>query len=104
MDLMNCVCTFHKFYKKHLKGLTQVDWPVDLTYTFLWFKSIVKSGNFYVQFLQKPSFRYLITSKQEYNIWKWSKKLNLLFSKTTQGNSVKFFTAVLPNQDLLILI
>ena len=21
MDLMNCVCTFHKYYKKHLKGL-----------------------------------------------------------------------------------
>ena len=42
MDLMNYVCTFHKFYKKHLKELTQVDWPVSLTYTFLWFKSTVK--------------------------------------------------------------
>ena len=35
MDLMNCACAFHKLYKKDLKGLTQVDWPVNLTYTFL---------------------------------------------------------------------
>ena len=34
MDLINYVCTFHKSYKKHLKDLTQVDWPVYLTYTF----------------------------------------------------------------------
>ena len=40
MDLMNCVCTFHKFYEKYLKG------PV--------------KGNFYVQFLQKPSSKFQI--------------------------------------------
>ena len=70
MDLMSCVCNFHKFYKKHLKGFTQVDWPVNLTYTFLWFKSTVKIwGKFYVQFLQKPSpnfqiFHYMETGIQ----------------------------------------
>ena len=40
MDSMNYVLwivhTFHKFYKKHLIGPTQVDWPVNLTYTFLY--------------------------------------------------------------------
>ena len=61
MNLLNCVCTFHKFYKKHLKGLTQVDWSVTLTYTYLWFKSTVKIwGNLYVQFLQKPSSKFQI--------------------------------------------
>ena len=52
---------------------------------------------------QISSFRYFITSKQACNIWKVSKMLNLLFSKTTQGNSLKFFTMVLTNQKLLIL-
>ena len=53
---------------------------------------------------QLPSFRCFITWKQAYNIWKLSKTLNLLFSAITQGKSSDFFTVVLTNQDLLILI
>ena len=34
MDLMNCLYTFHEFYKENLKWLIQVDWSVNLTYTF----------------------------------------------------------------------
>ena len=45
----------------------------------------------------------LITWKQAYNIWKLSKTLNLLFWKSAQGNSLKFFTVVVTNQDFLIL-
>ena len=52
---MNCVCTFNKFYQKHLKGLTQLDWPVNLTDIFLRFKSTVKiSVNFYRQWADSP--------------------------------------------------
>ena len=32
---MGCVFTFQKFYKKHLKGFSQVDWPVNLTYIYI---------------------------------------------------------------------
>ena len=53
---------------------------------------------------QVPSFRYFITCKQAFNVWKISKTLKLLFSKTTQGNYLKFFIMVLTNQDLLVLI
>ena len=79
---------YHKFYKKHLKGLPKFE-GISIC-------SFCKN--------QVPSFRYLITWKRTYNIWKLSETLNLLFSKTTQGNSLKFFTMVLTNQDLLILI
>ena len=107
MDLMNCVCTFHKFYKKHLKELTQMDWPVNLTYTFYDLKALEKfEGISMCSFCknQVPNFRYFVTWKQACNIWKLSKTLKMLFSKTKQGNSLKFFTVVLTNQDLLILL
>ena len=34
MDLMNCLYTFYEFFKENLKGLIQVDWSVNLIYTF----------------------------------------------------------------------
>ena len=78
MDLMKCVCTFHKLYKKHYKGLTQVDWPVNLTCAFLWFKSSVKIwGNFNVQFLQKPSSKFQMFHYMETDIQYMGGKQNV---------------------------
>ena len=81
MDLMNFVHTVHKVYKKHLKELTQVDWPGNLTYIFFWFKSTVKIwGNFYVQFLQKPSSKFQIFHYMETGIQDMEIKQKILLS------------------------
>ena len=65
MDLMNCVCTFQKFYKKYLKWLTQVDWPVNLTYTFFWFKKISICSLLRTRKFGMLCFSIMLT------IWKW---------------------------------
>ena len=55
-----------------------MDWPVNLTYTFLWFKSTVKIwGNFYVQFLQKPSSKLQIFYYMETGIQYMEVKQNV---------------------------
>ena len=85
-----------------------MDWLVNLTYTFLWYKSTVKIwGNFYVQFLQKSSSKFQIFHYMETGIQYVEVKQDVepaFLKNHTKGYFLKFFTAVLTNQDLLILI
>ena len=54
-------------------------------------------GNFYEQFLQKPSSKFQIFHYMETGIqyMKVKKNFNLLFTKTAPVNSLEFFTVVL---------
>ena len=70
---MNCLCTFYKFKRDYPSGL-----PSKSNLYFFWFKSTVKIwGNFYVQFLQKPSSKFQIFHCMETGIQYMEVKRNV---------------------------
>ena len=71
-----------------------MDWPVNLTYTFLWFNSAVTIwGYLYVQFLQKPSSKFLIFHYMETEIQYLEVKQNV--EPAFLKNRIKRFSEIL---------